>query len=126
MVNTEKQIAYWRDGADEAWEVGADLVERDKILYGLFFVHLAMEKMLKAHVCKLTQELAPKIHALRLLAEKANLALSDKELAQLDELNIFCIVCRYPDPSAPKPSKNEARRIVKETEILLQWLKSQL
>jgi hypothetical protein len=64
MIDVEKQIVYWRDGSDEAWEVGTDLVERGKTLYGLFFVHLAMEKRLKAHVCKLTQELAPKIHSL--------------------------------------------------------------
>jgi len=40
------------------------LVNQGKILQGLFFAHLVLEKALKPHVCMLTQDLAPKIHNL--------------------------------------------------------------
>jgi len=29
----------------------------------MFFVHVALEKTLKAHVCEATRDLAPKIHS---------------------------------------------------------------
>lgn len=42
-----------------------------KIRHGLFLAHLALEKTLKAHVCRTTGELAPKTHNLVRLAEMA-------------------------------------------------------
>ena len=50
MVNTEKQIAFWRQGAAEDWEVADALVDRGSARHGLFFAHLALEKALKALV----------------------------------------------------------------------------
>jgi HEPN domain-containing protein len=64
MVDISKQINYWRDGATEDWAVAQELIDRDKIRHGLFIAHLALEKMLKAHVCRKTAELAPRIHNL--------------------------------------------------------------
>lgn len=72
MVDIGKQIEHWRAGAGEDWEVARDLVERGKIRHGLFFAHLALEKTLKAHVCRTTNELAPPIHNLVRLAEGAD------------------------------------------------------
>ncbi len=59
MIDIEKQVVYWRDGAHEDWEMAEDLVARGKTRYGLFFAHLALEKALKAHVCRVTLQLAP-------------------------------------------------------------------
>jgi len=42
MIDVEKQIAYWRAGAEEDWEVAVDLVESGKARHGLFFAHLAL------------------------------------------------------------------------------------
>ena len=58
MIDIAQQIAYWRSGAREDWSVAVDLVERGRTRHGLFFVHLAIEKALKAHVCERTQDLA--------------------------------------------------------------------
>jgi HEPN domain-containing protein len=43
----------------------------------LFFAHLALEKLLKAHVCRATRDLAPRVHALLRLAERAGLMLPE-------------------------------------------------
>ncbi len=64
MIDIAKQVAYWREGAVEDWEVARDLIERGKTRYGLFFVHLSLEKLLKAHVCRHTQDVAPRLHNL--------------------------------------------------------------
>ena len=61
-MNIAKQIEHWRTGSDEDWEVAVLLLEKEKIPQGLFFLHLAMEKILKAHVWRTTQDHPPKIH----------------------------------------------------------------
>ena len=50
MVNIGKQIAYWRESAEEDWLVAGDLLEKKRIRHVLFFGHLTLEKILKAHV----------------------------------------------------------------------------
>ena len=77
MVDMVKQIAYWRNGSDEDWTVAKKLVADGYYRHGLFFGHLAVEKMMKAHVCKATGSLAPKLHDLLRLAQLARLSLSD-------------------------------------------------
>jgi HEPN domain-containing protein len=60
MFDIEKQVAYWRNGAAEDLQVAQDLIKRQRTRHGLFFLHLALEKLLKALVCRQTQDLAPK------------------------------------------------------------------
>ena len=75
MIDIGKQISHWRNSAVEDWSVAQDLVSRGKIRHGLFFAHLALEKTIKAHVCKVTGELASKIHNLVRLSQIDGLAI---------------------------------------------------
>ena len=86
MVDIAKQIAYWRDGAMEDIEVAEHLVGSGRTRHGLFFAHLALEKILKALVCKETQDLAPRSHNLLRLAELACLSLNSEQSNTLDEV----------------------------------------
>ena len=61
MVDISKQITYWQDGAKEDFEVAKQLIASEKIRHGLFFAHLALEKVLKAKFCQKTNEIAPRI-----------------------------------------------------------------
>ena len=72
-MNVEKQIAYWRTGSGVDFEVAGELVAKRRLRHGLFFAHLAVEKMLKAHVVKTTNNHPPKIHNLVRLCELAEL-----------------------------------------------------
>jgi HEPN domain-containing protein len=54
----------WLDYSCPDWEVAIELVSINRFRHGLYFAHLALEKILKAHVCKETHDLAPKIHNL--------------------------------------------------------------
>ncbi len=76
MIDINKQIEHWRSGAFEDWNVANGLVEQGKIRHGLFFAHLALEKTLKAHVCRVKNDIAPPIHNLLRLAERASLVLA--------------------------------------------------
>ncbi len=88
-MDIEKQIAYWRNGAKEDWDVAQELVQNGRTRHGLFFAHLALEKMLKALVCRQTSDLPPRIHNLVRLAELAALPLSQRQLDILAEMNAF-------------------------------------
>jgi len=59
MFDIDQQIAHWRAGAQEDWGVAVELVERRRIRHGLFFAQLAIEKALKAHVCRAGNREAP-------------------------------------------------------------------
>jgi len=108
MIDIGKQIVHWRNSAVEDWSVAQDLVSRGKIRHGLFFAHLALEKTIKAHVCKATGELASKIHNLVRLSQIAGLALSEDQIDLLAEVSEFNIEGRYPEMLLPPPSREEA------------------
>ncbi len=122
MINIEKQITHWKKGAEEDWEVARDLVNHGRIRHGLFFAHLALEKVLKAHVCKYTQDLAPRIHRLPRLAELASLTIDPVQLETLILMGTFNLEGRYPGLYAPEPTQNEAQVYLRRTEELYQWL----
>ena len=103
MIDIGKQIVHWRNSAVEDWSVAQDLVSRGKIRHGLFFAHLALEKTIKAHVCKATGELASKIHNLVRLSQIAGLALSEDQIDLLAEVSEFNIEGRYPEMLLPPP-----------------------
>ncbi len=96
MTNIPKQIEYWVRTADEDFEVGSNLIKAGKTRHGLFFVHLAMEKMLKACVCKNQSKTPPKIHNLLSLADGAGIELDDEQKNLLTEVNQFNLEGRYP------------------------------
>jgi HEPN domain-containing protein len=97
MIDIPKQIEFWRLGSAEDAVVARDLVARGKIRHGLFFLHLAIEKALKAEVCRATTDVAPRVHNLVRLAELANLTFGLGQIDALAELNAFNIEGRYPE-----------------------------
>ncbi len=126
MIDIEKQVDFWLKTALEDWDVAKDLVSRGKPRYGLFFTHLAIEKLLKAHVCRNTKDLAPKIHNLVRLAELTSIKFSETQIDTLADINVFKIEGRYPDELTPSPSPNNAKEYVKKAEGIITWLKNQL
>ena len=126
VFDVEKQIANWRRGADEAWDAAVDLINKDRrIQFGLFFVHLSLEKILKAHIWRAVKKLPPHIHNLSRLAEIAELPLDDKNRKVLAEINEFNIEGRYSDLSRPPVSVQEAKGYLQRAKGTFEWLKSQ-
>ena len=122
MIRIDKQIAYWRTGAEEDWTVARELVDSGRSRHGLFFAHLAVEKLLKAHVCRKTQDLAPRIHNLVRLAELAGICPSESQLDVLAEMNAFSLEGRYPEALVPAPTSAEARDYLARSEEIFEWL----
>jgi len=126
MVDVAKHIVYWRQGAEEDWAVARELVEGHRTRHGLFFAHLALEKALKAHVCKQTRDLAPRMRNLVRLAEIAGLSPTPEQLEALADLNVFSHAGRYPESLPAPPSGGDADAYLARAAELLQWLIQQL
>ncbi len=126
MINAQKQIDYWINGAVDDLESAEILIERKRMLHGLFFCHLVIEKILKAHVVKISQEIAPRTHNLIHLLEEVHLELSESEEIFLGILMKYQLQGRYPDYNPIIPDKLIVQNYLKQTENLLQWLKKKL
>jgi HEPN domain-containing protein len=126
MLNIPKQIAYWRDSAEEDWAVAGELFEKRRTRHCLYMANMALEKTLKALVVRATAEVPPKTHNLTRLAELAGLNPPDEVTETLIEMNAFNIEGRYPELVKSNPTLPEARDFLRRTEVVLAWLKQQL
>ena len=86
MVDIEKQVSYWKEVAADDWRVANKLIAGNETLQALFFAHLTIEKILKAHVCRQTKDYAPMIHNLLSLAQRASITLTPEGRELLAEL----------------------------------------
>jgi HEPN domain-containing protein len=126
MIDIHKQIEYWKDGAAEELTVSSSLFDDGRTRHGLFFLHLTIEKILKAHVCKTTGGIAPRSHSLLRLADKTGLPVSGSDREFPGELSLFNIEGRYPEFQSGVPNDMEVQRIRHETERIYTWLLEQL
>jgi HEPN domain-containing protein len=126
MVDIEKQIAHWKTSGEEDWAAAQRLLEGGMIRHGLYFSHLALEKLLKGLVCRQTRDLPPRIHNLVSLLELAGLAAeADDLMAQsLAQMNAFQMEGRYPDFVAPPVTPSDAIRYRMKAEEAYRWLLS--
>jgi HEPN domain-containing protein len=125
-IDIDKQVAYWRASAEEDWDVGRSLVEQGKTRHGLFFLHLALEKALKAHVCRATRDFAPKVHSLLYLVEKSGLSINQSQKDFLTEFDRFDLAGRYPGFLPAPPSRPEATLELSRAEEVYSWLINRL
>jgi len=126
MVDVDKQVAYWRDGASEDMAVARELLASGRSRHAMFFAHLALEKALKAHVVRQTQNAPPRIHNLPRLVQLSGLEMTPDQARLLADMNVFCMVARYPDQECPVPEPGEIGQYLSRAAELVQWSMSQL
>ena len=124
-MDIQKTINYWLEGAISDMNAAEVLFKEKQYSQCLFWCHLALEKILKAHVVKMTQGQAAYIHNLVLLAEKAELPFSEEQKNNLSEISQFNLMGRYPDEMmafANKCSPEFSEQYFLITKNLYQWL----
>ncbi|KPL09626.1 hypothetical protein AMJ85_06335 [candidate division BRC1 bacterium SM23_51] len=121
-MDIQKQIDYWRQGACRALRSVPALEEREFWEEALFWTHLAIEKALKAHVVKSTDDIPPYTHKLVRLAEIAGLNLSPDQLGLCEELGIRQRLARYPDEAIGEVDGATARRLLHAGREFYEWL----
>ncbi len=126
MIDIKKQIEYWINGAEEDLKTADLLIREKRILHGLFFCHLVIEKSIKAHVVKVSGEYAPRSHNLIYLLEKTDLELENDTEIFLGILMKYQLQGRYPDYKPLLPGEDKVNEYFEKTKTLLKWLKEKL
>jgi len=126
--DVEKEIAYWHRLALKDLQFASRLIarEEEETLYCLFFLHLALEKIFKAHIVKQTKQLPLKTHNLLLLAEIGRVNLSEEQNDFCGRINLYNIESRYPNLFIPSPTLQKAKEYFEQTKEILEWLVRQL
>ena len=126
VFNIEKQIEYWKSGADSDLETAEILIQNKKFVQGLFFCHLCIEKITKAILVKEKNQIPPKSHDIFYLANKAQIDLPDEKQKIVQILMKYQLEGRYPEYYPKPPSLELSMNYLKETQNLLKWLKMKL
>jgi HEPN domain-containing protein len=122
MIDPEKQVTYWKNGAEEELYTARRLLTKRSTRQCLFFAHLAIEKALKAHICRRTGDLAPRSHNLPNLAHLTGLVISDEQQTMLQAFNEFNLEGRYPEQWPAPPALAQARIHLDQAGEILRWL----
>ena len=97
-MTKQDYIDYWQETAEKDWEAVESLFEKGNYVHALFWAHLVLEKLLKAHWVKDNKDnFPPKVHNLKFLSEATNLPLSDDQFLFLMRMNDYQMEGRYPD-----------------------------
>lgn len=121
-----KDTANWIALADYDIETANHMFATARYLYVIFLCHLALEKLLKAHVAEVTQTLPIKTHDLIYLVKKCELELSENHLDFIGKINTASIPTRYPDDlqrALKEYPISVAKDYLSQTTELVQWLK---
>jgi HEPN domain-containing protein len=94
-MERQEKINFWRESAKRDFDVVETLLKSNKYSQALFFLHLAIEKMIKGLVLKSTGESPLPIHNLERLANDASVEIDEEMKLQLREINSYNISARY-------------------------------
>jgi HEPN domain-containing protein len=129
MTNSD-YINYWKISAERDWLAVQALVASGNYVQALFFAHLVIEKLLKAHWVKDTgNNFPPRLHNLELLLSQTNLLMDTHDIDELRIMNAWNIEGRYQDyrdmifRTTTQAYTEEKMLIVEKIKI---WLLSQL
>ena len=121
---------YWFESADSDYETMKVLYNNKKNTWCLFIGHLVIEKLLKGLYAKnnFDNPIAPKIHNLILLSQKANLEVPKEIREKIQTINTFNISARYDDYKKSFDAKctdDYTKEQVRNIEEVQKWLKKQ-
>lgn len=121
-----KDTENWISLAEYDLETARHMLETGRYLYVIFMCHIALEKMLKAHVTEVEHTMPAKSHNLLYLLKKAKLDMPLKYFDFINMINTASIPTRYPEDlqtalkNYPEPV---ARDYLRQTEGIISWLK---
>lgn len=125
-MNIEKQIAYWIESSNDDLDTAEILISKGKLLHGLFFCHLCIEKGLKSIYVKQKKEIPPKTHNLIFLLDKVKIEIKLEDEEFLGVLMKYQIEGRFPDYNPRIPSIEKVEKFLKQTKRIQEWIKTQL
>jgi len=127
----DEKSTYWIEIADYDLETARAMLTSKRYLYVGFMCHQVIEKTIKAYYSSTREDVPPYSHNLKSLAEKCDLLplFSDEQLDFIEELLPMNIEARYPthkEKMFKLLTPQKCGEIIKQTEILCQWIKQRL
>jgi HEPN domain-containing protein len=97
-MTKKEYIEFWLSGSEKNWKEVHVMVKSKLYVNALFWAHLVLEKLCKAHWVKDNKDNSPpRIHNLNKIIAQTKVELSDEELAFCADMNKFSLEGRYPD-----------------------------
>lgn len=129
-MNSIDLMEYWFKSADEDYDTMLYMKAGKKNIWCLFMGHLVIKKLLKGLYAKNNPKdpIAPKIHNLILLSQKANLEVPTEIREKIQTINTFNISARYDDYKRTfdeKCTDDYTSEQVKNVEEVRKWVKEQ-
>lgn len=125
-IDVSAQTRYWKEGSTDDLEAARALLAAAKIRHAGFFVHLAIEKAIKARVVAATRDLPPRSHDLLLLAQRAEIDLTLEQRDFMGRVQVYCLEGRYPSEAPPPPAAQTVARDLQDAEEMVRWLTNPL
>src|ERR1700733_11066789 len=98
MMTKQEHISWWKLTASKDWEAVYSLLKGKNYVQALFWAHLVLEKLLKAHwINDNKEDNPPKTHNLIKLTEQVSLTFTESEKRFLEKMNDFQLEGRYPE-----------------------------
>jgi len=97
-MTKEQHIEYWLNTAQYDWTGVEHAFSAKDYMHCLFWAHLTLEKLAKAHWVKTHEDnIPPKTHNIVWLLEESDIDLGEEMMIFLNEFNKFQLSGRYPD-----------------------------
>ena len=128
-MNLTEAVNHWIISAEENLKTAEALFQTKRYAACLFYCHLFLEKILKAHIVKNTKENPPYSHKLEDLTQLTKLSFSKKQLILLAEVTKFNIQARYDNIKLDlhkKANKKYTAYYLEKCKELFTWLKKEL
>ena len=98
MMTKQQYIDYWLNTAEKDWISVELLFNGKQYLHCLFWAHLTLEKLAKAHWVKNHEDnIPPKVHNVVWLLNESNVDLGKEAMNFLSKFHDFQLSTRYPD-----------------------------
>lgn len=107
-------------------ETAHHMLATGRYLYVVFLCHLALEKLLKAHVAEVTQDNPVKTHDLIYLIKKSEIKLHESHLDFIGKINTASIPTRYPEDlqrALTEYPESVVKDYLNKTTEIVEWLK---
>ncbi|MEJ7661451.1 MAG: HEPN domain-containing protein [Hymenobacter sp.] len=125
-----EHIAYWKDTAADDWADVQKTMQAGVYVHGLFFTHLVIEKLSKAHWVKDNAgDMPPRIHNIVRLWQATQLQPTPDQEGTANALNDYQLEGRYPDHQRQLRATTTAayaQQLLTEATALRTWLLSSL
>jgi len=97
-MTKQQYIDYWINTAEDDWATVEVLFTSKRYSHCLFWAHLVLEKLAKAHWVKNHEDdIPPKVHNIVWLLGDSEVEISDEDKMFLEVFNRFQLSARYPD-----------------------------